>query len=146
MGSKIYIAYSGPTAPNLVQKHNKKSTFGGLHERTQTHRVFILVLIIPNGRGVFSLCFFSQTNRTPEIQMIVGFLKVLASCGEKVRVWWHYNAVQPARKEKRKCEANVSCEKGLKDPEPVRFKYVAESAEGKSQTGYEENVSASGWA
>ena len=145
MGPKIYIAYFGSAALDLVQKHNKKCTVGGLHERTRTHRVFILVSMILNGRGVFSLCFFSQTNRTPEVQVIVGFLEVLASCGEKVRVWWYHNSVQPARKEERECETNVSREKGLKDPEPVRFKYVAESAEGKSQTSYEENVSTPGW-
>jgi len=103
--------------------------------------VFILVLMIL----IFSLCFFSQTNRTPEIQVIVGFLEVLASCGEKVRVWWYHNAVQPARKKERECETNVSCEKGLKNPEPVGFKYVAESSEGKSQTSCEESFSAPGW-
>ena len=145
MGPKVYIAFPEPTALDLVQKHNKKSTVDGLHEHTRTHRVFILVLMIPNGRGVFSLCFFSQTNRTPEIQVIIGFLEVLASCGEKFRVRRHHDAVQPARKQEHECETNVPCKKGLKDPEPVRFKYVAESAEGKSQTSCEESVSAPGW-
>lgn len=89
-------------------------------------------MLIPNAREVFSLCFFSQTNRTPEIQVIVGLLEVLASCGEKFRVRRYHDAVQPARKKEYECETNVSCEKGLKNPEPVRFKYVSESAKGKS--------------
>jgi len=71
-------------------------------------------------------------NRTPEIQVIVGFLEVLPSCFEKFGVRRYHNAVQPAWKKEHECETNVSCEKRLENPEPVGFEYVAESAEGKS--------------
>jgi len=132
VGPKIYIVYSEPTTLDLVRKHTKESTVDGSHERTLTHRVFVLALIILSGRQVFSFCFLSQMNRTPEIQVVISFFEILASCGEKFRVRRYHNAVQPARKKEPECETNVSCEKGLKDPEPVRFKYVSESAEGKS--------------
>ena len=64
--------------------------------------------------------------------MVIRFLEVLAPCREKFGVRRHHDAVQPGGKKKRECEANVSREKGLKDPERVRFEYVAENAEGES--------------
>lgn len=80
------------------------------------------------------LRFFSQAIRTPEVQVIVCFLEVLAPYSENVGVRRYHDAVQPARKEKEERETNVSCEKGLKDPECVRFEYVSEKAEGQSKT------------
>ena len=77
---------------------------------------------------------FSHANRTPEIQMIVRFLKVFASCGEELRVGRHHDAVQPAREEKQECKADVSCEKSLKNPECMRFEDVSQNSKGQSET------------
>lgn len=97
--------------------------------------------MISNGREVFSLCFFSQVSCTPEIHVIIRFLEVLAPHSEDFRVWRYHNTVQPGRKKKHERETDVSCEKRLKDPECVRFEYVAEDAEGESETSCDAGVS-----
>lgn len=99
------------------------------------------MLLVPNHRKVLVFGLFSHANRTPEVQMIVRFLEVLAPCGEKLRVGRHHDAVQPARKKKQECETYVSCKKGLKNPECMRFKYVSEKAEGQSETSCDSVVS-----
>ena len=94
---------------------------------------FVLVVIIANSRKVFSLRFFSQTSRTPEIQVIICFLEVLASCSENPRVRRYHDAVHPGRKKDRECETNVSRENGLKNPERLRFEDISENAEGQNK-------------
>ena len=67
--------------------------------------------------------------------MIIRFLEVLAPGSEKPRVRRYHDTVHPGREKEREREANVSCEKGLKNPECLRVKYVAEKAESRDKTG-----------
>lgn len=99
------------------------------------------MVVIPKSREVLFLRFFSQANRTPEIQVIVRFLEELAPGGEKRRVRRYHDAVHPGREKKQKCETNVSREKGLKDPERVRFKYVSENGEGRNKASCDVGIS-----
>ena len=104
--------------------------------------VLVLLAFIPNARKVLLLRFFCQTNRAPEIQVVIRFLEVLAPDGEKCRVRRHHDAVRPGREKDHERETNVSCEKCLKNPERLRVKCIAEKAEGRNKTGCDVGVSA----
>lgn len=91
-------------------------------------------LVLDSGK-VLVFRFFSHANGTPEVQMIVRFLEVLAPYGEKLRVGRDHYAVEPAREKKEEGKTDVSCEKSLKNPEGVRLEYVSEEAEGQGETG-----------
>ena len=89
---------------------------------------------VPNGCKVLLLRFFGQTNRAPEIQVVIRFLEVLAPCSEKPRVRRYHDAVQPGREKYYEREANISCKKGLKNPERLRVECIAEQAECRNKT------------
>ena len=90
--------------------------------------------LVVNSGEVLVLRFFSHANGTPEVQVVVRFLEVLAPYGEKLRVGRDHDAVKPAWKKKKEGKADVPREKGLKDPEGVRLKYVSEEAKGQGET------------
>ena len=103
--------------------------------------MLFLVVVIGKSREVLLLRFFGQANRTPEIQVIVRFLEELAPGGEKRRIRRYHDAVHPGREKKQKCETNVSREKGLKNPERVRFKCVSENGEGRNKASCDVGIS-----
>ena len=145
MGSKIYVVPSDPTALGIYISF-KTSYRGTIHRRshksTPTVRVLVLVAVIRNSHKVLFLRLFSQTNRAPEIQVIIRFFEILAPGSEKTRVRGHYDAVHPRREKEQKRETNVSREKGLENPERSRVKYVTEEAEGRNETSCHVRVSA----
>jgi hypothetical protein len=62
--------------------------------------------------------------------VIIGFFEVLGSYCEKLRVWRNNNTVKPAWEKQQERKTDVSCKKGLKNPERLRLKNVSEKAKG----------------
>lgn len=137
MDSKIYDVSTNPAAAvDIVGVKNTACyrILSRLRECTRSHRVFLLVSFVPDICKVLVLCFLGHVNGTPEAQVIICFLEVLAPRSEQLRIRRYHDAVQPTRKKKQERNTDVSREEGLKDPECVRLKYISKKAKGQGES------------
>ena len=102
---------------------------------TRTPRDPVPAILVRNTRKVLMLRLLGHSNGTPKIQVIVCFFKVFGPSSEKPRIRRYHDAINPAWKENQKHKTDVSREKGLKNPERVRVKYVSEKAKGQNKAG-----------